>query len=529
MSDDALAANAVPAPRAVSPEPRAGWLLLAAIAVSFMFAFDSVIGSVATTHMMGDTGATPDAITWNDIAFVFAALMGFVMTADLVRRRSRRTLLLIATLVLTLSSVAAVGISQLWWLILLRGVQGLSSGLLVATVQTLLFEKFSYAVQGLVQALFAFGVVMTPNSLGPALEGWITDNFDWSWSFLVIVPLAAIAAAAFIAIPAGPDTDRDRLKIDRVGVVLLSSVLLPLIYILERGDRYNWFGDSHIYWLSLLTAGLFGLFCWWQVHNRKRAHLINFSLFRDRAFAFGFAVSFLAGFVLSGSALLIGALSTSVLGYTAMDSGLLLLPAAITVGAGLLAAGVLIQFFEISPIKVVPLGLVLFIWAMWMFSHATPSMAAINLLPAVLMRGLGFGILFVGLTVYTFATLRGHKLAQGVGLFNAGRQMGVLIGIACLSRWFHVHVAQNYSYLMTNLSAYNPNFLQAEHHLTGALSAAISPAEASRQAAATLGQELMRQTAVLSLDDCFISVAAVIVCCAPFVIVLNIMLKRFAN
>lgn len=524
-----LDANIFTGNRAAGPAPHAGWLLLAAIAVSLMFAFDSVIGSVATTHMMGDTGATPDTIAWNNIAFVFAALMGFVIAADLGRRRSQRVLLLIATLVLTLSSVAAVGITQVWWLILLRGVQGLSSGLLVATVQTLLFEKFPYAVQGMVQALFALGVVMTPNSLGPALEGWITDNLDWSWSFLVILPLALIAAAVFISIPADPDTERNRAGIDRVGVLLLGAVLLPLTYLLQRGDRYNWFDDSRICWLSLLIAGLFGLFCWWQAHERVGARLINLALFRDRAFAFGFAVSFLAGFVLFGSALLIGILSTSVLVYTPVNNGLLLLPAAITVGAGLFAAGLMIQLYEISPMKFVPLGLVLFICAMWMFSHATTGMAEINLLPAVLVRGLGLGFLFVALTVSTFVTLRGRTLAQGVGLFNAGRQLGGLIGIACLSRWFHVHMAQNYSNLVTNLNTYNPVFLQAGHRLTSALSAAMPRVDAGRLATATLLHALIRQTAVLSLDDCFISVAAVIVCSAPFVIALKLMLNRFAN
>lgn len=509
------------------PGPRAGWLLLAAIAVSLMFAFDSVIGSVATAHMMGDTGATPDMIAWNNIAFVFAALMGFVVAADLARRRSRRTLLLVATLVLTLSSVAAVGTTQVWWLILLRGIQGLSSGLLVAAVQTLLFEHFSYAVQGMVQALFALGVVMTPNSVGPALEGWITDNLDWSWSFVVIVPLAALAAAVFRAIPAEPDPDRA--GIDRIGVLLLGGVLLPLTYVLQRGDRYNWFDDSGICWLSLAIAALFGIFCWWQMRERKSARLINLALFRDSAFAFGFAVSFLAGFVLFGSAFLIGALSSSVLAYLPVDSGLLLLPAALTVGGGLFAAGLLIQWYKISPIKFVPLGLGLILWAMWLFAHATTGMAGTSLLPAILIRGMGLGFLFIALTVSTFVSLRGRKLAQGIGLFNAGRQLGGLLGIACLSRWFHVHMAQNYSNLTVNLSAYNPVFLQATQHLKQALASAMSPADAGRLATATLFHELMRQTAVLSLNDCFMSVGAVIVCSAPLVMVLKFMLKRFAD
>lgn len=509
--------------------PRAGWLLLAAIAVSFMFAFDSVIGNVATAHMMGDTATTPDVIAWNNIMFVFAALMGFMIAADLGRRRSRRRLLLIATLVLALSSVGTIGIDRAWELILFRGIQGLSSGLLLATTQTLLFENFSYAVQGLVQALFALGVVMTPNSLGPALEGWITDNFDWSWSFLVIAPLALIAATVFRSIPADPHIHRKNVEIDRIGVVLLAAVLLPLTYLLQRGDRYNWFDDSRICWLSLVLLGLSGLFCWWQMHNRKGAGLINFALFRDRDFAFGFAVSFLAGFLLFGSALLIGALSVSVLGYTAENSGLLVLPTSITVVCSLLIAGWLIQYLKVSAIKVIPIGLILFMCAMWMFGHATTDMAGINLSPALMTRGLGLGFLFVGLTVSTFVTLRGHKLAQGVGLFNAGRQIGGLIGMASMSRWFHVHLVENYSSLAGNLSIYNPDFLQAKHHLTSMLSAAVSHAEAGRLAMATLMHGLMRQTAVLSLDDCFISAAAVIIFCAPFVIMLKLLLNRFVN
>jgi DHA2 family multidrug resistance protein len=157
--------------------------------------------------------------------------------------------------------------------------------------------------------------------------------------------------------------------------------LPSLVYVLVEGSRWDWFEDAKIIWLSLIAGSALVGFVIWQRSPENRSPLIDFKIFRHEEFAFGFAVSFVAGFALFGSAFLIPAFALQVLQFPARDAGLVLLPSALTVGLGLLTSGSVIQFLRASPVVIVPFGIGIFMTAMWLLSGSNPESGYTDLVP----------------------------------------------------------------------------------------------------------------------------------------------------
>jgi DHA2 family multidrug resistance protein len=162
---------------------------------------------------------------------------------------------------------------------------------------------------------------------------------------------------------------------------------------------------------------------------------------RHEEFAFGFVVSFVPGFALFGSPFLIPAFTLQVLQFTARDVGPVLLPGALTVGLELLTSGFVIQLLRAPPVLIVPFGIGIFMSAMRLLSGFSAESGYLDLLPTLVLRGFGRDLLFIAITMICLGDLTGAEIPHGVGLFNLGRQMGGLIGVAFLTTFLEHHMA----------------------------------------------------------------------------------------
>jgi hypothetical protein len=234
-----------------------------------------------------------------------------------------------------------------------------------------------------------------------------------------------------------------------------------------------------------------------------------------------------AGFALFGSAFAIPAFGLQVLSLTPTHAGLLLLPSGLLVGLGLLTAGSLIQIKGVAPFKLVPIGILCFMTAMWMLSHSTIDSGAPDMTPALLLRGLGLGFLFVSLTMVALVGPKGPLNPQGIALFNFGRQFGGLIGIAFLLTYLDHQLALNRSVLSINLTPGNPWLAERQAAAAEFLtSRGYNPDEAMGTAVAVIQGQVSQQVTVLSFNEVFLAVALLFVVAAPVLIVTRLLLKR---
>ncbi len=506
---------------------QATWILPMAILLATLAeAIASSALSLSRNDVMGATYATPDEFAWLDINYASAKLLAFIASPWLLSRVAPRRLLLAATLVLGIGCGASAVISDLRPLIGFRAMQGLAGGTLLVAGQSLLFLAYPRRSQPLVQAVFAFGSVVAPATIAPALQGWLLDNRSWIWIFFSAVPLSLASAglAAMCGDTVGPIGVRR--PFDWGGCLLLGLLLVCATYVLSQGNRWDWFDDPNILLVTAIaTASLLALLG--HQIAMPRDHLLSYAAFRNPDFAFSFLASFVAGCALFGSAYVIPAFAVSVLAFTPTAAGQLLLPSGILFVGSLLTAAALFRTGRVPPIITVPFGIGLMVLSMWMLSGSTSQSGTASMMAAILLRGLGLGFLFLSITLIAFGSLPTKDLTTGIGLFNAGRQVGGLFGVAALQTLIDHQSAISRVALSARISGNAQDVGQriagVRNHLLGQ---GMEASEAGRAALKLLAGAVQGQSHVIAFNDAFLAIAVFFVAAAPCLVAVKVTLAK---
>ncbi len=507
-----------------------GWILIVGISLAALAeAVASTALSTGRLDMIGDTHATPDEFAWLDVAFVSAKFTGFAMTPWLINRLSGTVTLRATTGLLTLFCGLAALTANIDLLTAIRVLQGFAGGVLLVCGQTVLFQSFHPHRQPIVQSFFATGAVVAPATFVPLTSGWIIDSWSWNWIFLTALAVGLVALAFIVAggrLKSGEASSR---QLDWPGLTLLTVSAVALTYVLSQGSRWNWLEDSRIAVLATVGTVALAIFAL-SLFGSHKDKLIDLSVFRHQDFAFAFTVSFVAGFALNGSAYIIPSFAVSVLGMTATEAGWLLVPSGFLFIATLLVVAMLLRFTGLPPIATVPFGVVTFMTAMWMLSQSNGLSGAPDMSLAILLRGVGLGLLFLSLTLVALAGLPQATLVYGVALFNVGRLAGGQIGVASLQTLIDHQTAQNLSVLATNITNGRPAVTDRLVQIGNLLTAkGVETASTQKAAINLLGRQVATQATVISYDTAFLAIAMLFLAAAPVLIAYKIVLGRFAK
>jgi MFS transporter, DHA2 family, multidrug resistance protein len=511
-------------------KPATGILLVTGIVLAALTeAIASTVLSLGRADIIGDTYATPDEFAWLDVGYTALKMIGFIAAPWLIARISPRNLIIGATLVMGAACGLAAFTARLDLLIALRILQGFSGGILLVAGQAIIFLAYPRSQQPILQALFAMGSVVAPATIAPAVQGWLLDSHSWTWIFFSVVPVAMAAAGLLLMVDGPAHIKATPRPFDWIGFSLISTTLLCFTYVLSQGSRWDWFEESRILWLTVIGTATLLAFLGQQVMTSPRG-LLDFTAFRSDDFTFAFIVSFVAGAALFGSAFLIPAFAVSVLAFTPTDAGLLLLPSGAFFVGALLIAAFLFQVRRVAPFATVPFGILMIMVAMWMLSGSTSQSGADDMMGAILLRGLGLGFLFLSITLIAFSTLNSANLASGVGLFNTGRQLGGLMGVAGLQTLIEHNVVSNLAVLGSHVSAGVPAISERLTATTAMLVAkGMDAAAASRAAMSLLGRVVAGQSTVIAFDTAFNAVAILFLIAAPLLVTIKIGLARYAK
>jgi DHA2 family multidrug resistance protein len=512
------------------PISAAGALLLAGIfCAALTEAIASTVLSLGRAGIAGDAHATPDEVAWLDIGYTALKMIGFMVAPWLMTRIRPRSLIVGSTLVMGAASLIAAMTARLDLLVALRALQGFAGGTLLVAGQAIIFLAFARRHQPTLQALFAIGSVVAPATMTPALNGWLLDHLAWTWSFFSIVPLA-LAAAGMQLLADGPTPlETARRPFDWIGFLLVSTALLCFTCVFSQGSRWNWFEKQRIVWLTMIGAAALLGFLGQQVMAGPKA-LLDYSLFRSDDFSFASVVSLVAGAALFGTAFLIPTFAVSRLTFTPTAAGELLLPSGALFIAALLTCAFLIQTRRAPPIATAPFGILMIMAAMWMLSGSTSDSGASDMMAAILLRGGGLGFLFLSITLVAFGSLPDHNLASGIGLFNTGRQLGGLMGVAGLQTLIDHEAAANAAVLGANITAGVSAVGERLTTTTAMLaSRGLDAAVATATSTSLLGRAVTGQSMVTAFDTAFNAIALFFIIAAPVVIGIKIGLLRYAK
>jgi MFS transporter, DHA2 family, multidrug resistance protein len=504
------------APAAADPDRyKNKYLIAMAVTLAAMLELiDTSIVNVAIPHMMGTLGATIDEIAWVSTGYIIANVIVIPMSSWLSSYFGRRRYLTGSILLFVAASFMCGAASSLLGLVLWRIVQGLGGGALLATAQATLFESFPPEEVGVGQAIFGMGVMVGP-TLGPTLGGWIVDNLNWPWIFYINVPLGLLAAVMTYTY-VGNARHQERAKsVDVTGIVLLTVGIGALQWMLERGERYDWFESRFVVVLAVVAAASLILLVWHEL--RTKEPVIDFHILRSRQLATGVAFASALGLALYGSIFVLPVFLQSLHGFTAWQTGKVILPGALASAFTMAVVGKNAQ--RIDARYTIAAGAALFFVAMLRLSHMTLQSGEEELFWPLIMRGVGLGLIFVPLTNASMAELSDREIPQGTGLFNLTRQLGGSLGIAIMATLLGRFTRAEKATLTDHIVAGDPLTVERLTMLTrGFLARGADAFTAKQQALIALDRQVQAQASVLAFSKIYLLSGIILMAAVPLLL-----------
>ena len=513
-----------PAPRPLQAtlNPHRWIILVAVLTGAFLELLDTTSVNVALRQMQGNLGATSDEIAWVSTGYILSNVIVLPMTAWLSAVFGRRRYLTASILLFTFASIACGLSGTLGALVFWRIVQGAGGAALLSTAQASLSETFPKEQQGLIQSLFIVVVVVGP-TLGPTFGGWVTDNYSWQWIFLAKSPLGMVAAVLIWRF-LGNSAIQERPKgLDWQGVGLLAVGLGSLQYVLEEGERYDWFDDPTITRLTVLAAVALTAFVAWELSPSNTRAVVNLRVLKHRDLAVGSLLLMVSGVGIYGGVFILPLFVQGILSFSPTETGLLFLPGGAATILGTVACGQLLNGARplLRPPALIAAGFGLFAFSQSLLGHLTTQSGAGDVQAGLILRGAGLGLLLTPVTVAALSSLRGTEIAQGAGLTNLFRQLGGSFGIALVNTYVTGQAARHRSALVSHLSGGNTVLDSRLAGITAHfLTAGFSPASARDAALAALDRGGQGQAATMAYDDAFLLLAAVSAVSVPMALLL---------
>jgi DHA2 family multidrug resistance protein len=488
-------------------------IILTVVSAALLQLIDTSIVNVTLLQMMGSLGATLGDISWVITSYAAANVVMIAMSGWLSGRFGRRRFFAGSIVVFTVASVLCGMSTNVWMLVAFRFLQGMGGGGLLSTAQAIIVETFPKEELGLANAIYGLGVVIGP-TIGPALGGYITDHLSWHWVFFINIPVGIVATLMTLLYIKEPPHGHKPGGMDWPGIAFLVMGVGALQVVLERGDQEGWTESAYI--SVLMAVAAFGVvaFIWRElVHEHP---VVNLGLMKNRTFAVGMLFNFILGFGLFGSVFVIPVFAQSFLGFTATDTGMLLIPGSMATAIMMPIIGKLMQRNFLPPHVLSGLGFLLFFCSTWMLSHLGPQTGADMFFWPLVVRGVGLGLIFIPLTTLTLVDLTGRDIPQGTGLSNMIRQLGGSFGVALMATFIERRTAFHRSVLADHVNAFATAAQQRMAGLTQLfISKGNAPDLAHQKALGLLNAGVTRQASLLSFLDTFYVIGFFFLVCIP--------------
>ncbi|MBB1138113.1 DHA2 family efflux MFS transporter permease subunit [Myroides sp. WP-1] len=495
-------------------------ITVTAILCALLEIVDTTIVNVAMNDMKGSIGVSLTDIAWVVTAYAIANVIVVPMTSWLSQQFGRRNYFAASIIIFTVASFLCGYSTTLWEIILFRFIQGLGGGALLVTSQTIITESYPVEKRGIAQAIYGMGVIVGP-TLGPPLGGYIIDNYSWPFIFYINVPIGIIATVLTLLYVKSPRyAEKSRLnEVDFLGIILLAIAVGSLQYVLEHGQQDDWFENATILTLSVTSVLGFFFFIWRELTCEKP--IVNLRVLKDSNLAIGTVLSFILGFGLYGSTFIIPIYTQSILGWTATDAGMLLVPSSLMTALMMPFIARMLQR-GVPPKYLVAAGfLVFFVYSFWAHNILTPDTGSEHFFWPLVVRGVGLGLLFVPITTLSLSNLRNKQIGEGAAFTGMMRQLGGSFGIALITTFISRWTVNHRLALVSHLDSAS---LEVQNRVATLQQSFIAKGfttdEALQKAYTLLDLGVTKQATVLTYMDVFMFLGVLFLICIPFILIL---------
>jgi MFS transporter, DHA2 family, multidrug resistance protein len=462
---------------------------------------DLTIVNVALPTVQGNLGATVDDGAWVLTGYVIANVVVIPLAPWLQLRFGRKNYFLASIAGFTAASMLCGMATSLLALILFRVVQGAFGGGLLATAQVVLRDTFPAEQMGMSQSIFALGTVLGP-SLGPTLGGVLVDNLSWPWVFDVNLVPGAVAFFLLARYMRGNTRPRPA-SVDVTGIGLLIVAVSCMQYVLDQGQRDDWFSDQSIVLCTLLALTATSVFVWWEL--RAPQPIVDLRVLRRPAVAAALAIAGAFAAIIFPSLFLLPQFTIDNLGFTSTLAGILI---------GVRALPVVLLTIPVARLANVPnfdlrwsisAGLATAgLGSLWLASSVTTSSDLGTFVPPLLLMGVGSAFVYSPLLVATMRSVGAEAGAKAAAFIVLAFQLGGSISSASIVAFLDRRIQFHQSILAAQITlARQPVVAFLQHGTIGKLAAAVAA-----------------QAAALSYADAFVAVGVLALFVTPGVLLL---------
>ena len=401
------------------------WVLGVAALASFMVALDTQVLTAALATIRAEFGARMEALQWTVNAFNLSFAVLLLTGAALGDRFRRRRMFAAGIALFMAASIACALSGGITALIAARAAQGASAALIMPLGMALLSAAFPREERARALGIFS-GVVGVAVLAGPAIGGAITEGLGWPWIFWINLPIGLIAIVMVMTRlreSFGPPA-----ALDIPGLVLVAASAFALVWGLLRGNAAGWSSPE------VLTAVLAGLllavaFIIWE--RLIPAPMVPMRLFRSRALSSGIVASFLLYAAMYGVLFLLPQFLQTALGYGPLGVGLRLLPWTATLFVTAPIAGNVVNRLGERPLVVMGLSMQA-IGLFWIALIITPGVAYAAMVVPLVIAGVGVSMAMPAVQNAVLSSVDVVEMGKASGVFNMGRFLGGMFGVALL-------------------------------------------------------------------------------------------------
>ena len=492
---------------------------------TFMEVLDTTIANVALRYIAGSLAVGIDESTYVITSYLVANAVVLSISGWLSTVIGRKRFYMICVATFAFASLLCGFAWSLQALVLFRILQGIGGGGMATSEQAILADSFPPAKRGQAFAIYGIAVVVAP-VIGPTLGGWISDNYSWHWVFLINVPMGLISlllVGTLVGEPSSAEEERERLlrrglRFDYIGFILVAVGLGSLEFVLDEGQRNDWFGSDMIVAFACASAFcLMALVVWEVLHDEP---IVDIRLLGRRQFGACFVCMLGTGAIVIATTQILPQLLQAEFGYTAMLAGLVLSPGGLVTMVMMPITGKLISM--VQPKYLIAAGASIAALSMW---HLTGITGDINYGYAALARvylAVGLPLLFLPITTASYDGLPPDKTNQASALINVARNIGGSMGVALAQSALAQRQQFHQSRLVEHIAPSDLGYQQTIDAVTRYFQSQGSNAsDAAGQALAWVGQTLQQQVDFLAYIDVFWLLAMIGVVMVPIALSLK--------
>lgn len=423
------------------------FITVAAMLAALMAILDISIVNVALDQIRAGFGVQLDQIAWVSTGYMMANVIVIPMTGWFQKKFGLRNYFVFSVILFTFASILCGLAWNLESMTIFRILQGAGGGAIIPTASTILMSRYPRHEQGMAQSFIGLGAITGP-LLGPFIGGYLIDQFNWHMIFLINIPFGIMAAALAYNHIEEVRIKFDHVPMDYIGFALLAVGLGSLQFVLEEGNRKDWFQEPYIVVMSVVSVVCLITLIVQQIESRNP--MIDFKVFLDRNYLLSTIVNFLLGIALFSAGFLFSLFCSVGLKYEPIQIGEIFLK------------GCLIQFITMPLVgKMVPkvdnrllilFGVIVTSFSIWLNAHVNQRFSANHLTEILFLRSFGLGFVFIPLSVMAISHLKTKDIGNAIGLFSLTRELGGSIGLAWMSTQLVNHIKISTEALRMNLN-----------------------------------------------------------------------------